>query len=116
MQRGGGEAATAQGRGVGCNPTSNNTGAADRLSVAAPDRCPVQRALQDAHRRTVCVNAGLHGPGVETRTGAGMLLLHLPARGLGGASGKPPPTTQRGGGAATTAQGRGCGGGEAAPA
>ena len=86
MQRGGGAAATA--------PLQTNTGAADRLSVAAPGLCPVQRARQDAHRRTVCVNAGLHGPGVATRTGAGMLLLHLPARGLGGASGKPPPITQ----------------------
>lgn len=107
MQRGGGEAATA--------PLQTTPGAADHLSVAAPGRCPVQRARQDAHRRTDCVNAGLHGPGVATRTGAGMLLLHLPARGLGGASGKPPPITQRGG-AATTAQGRGCGGSEAAPA
>lgn len=86
MQRGGGEAATA--------PLQTTTGAADRLSVAAPGLCPVQRARQDALRRPVCVNAGLHGPGVATRTGAGMLLLHLPARGLGGVSGKPPPTTQ----------------------
>jgi len=62
--------------------------------VASPGLCPVQRARQDAHRRPVCVNAGLHGPGVATRTGAGMLLLHLPARGMGGVSGKPPPTTQ----------------------
>ena len=39
------------------------------------------------------VNAGFHGPGVVTRAGAGMLLLHVPARGMGGVSGKPPPTT-----------------------
>lgn len=115
MQRGGGEAATAQGRGVGCNPTSTTTGAADRLSVAAPGRCPVQRARQDAQHRTTCVNAGLHGPGVETRTGAGMLLLHLPARGLGGVSGKPAPHYTSGGGAATTAQGRGVGGAKLPP-
>jgi hypothetical protein len=87
MQRGGGEAATA--------PLQTTPGAADRLSVDAPGRCPVQRARQDAQRRAACVNAGLHGPGVETRTGAGMLLLHLPARGLGGVSGKPPPITPR---------------------
>ncbi len=42
-----------------------------------------------------CVNSGFYGPGVATRTGAGMLLLHLPARGMGGVSGKPPPTTPR---------------------
>ena len=118
MQRGGAARATA--------PLQTNTGVADRLSVAAPGRCPVQRARQEAPRRTACVNAGLYGPGVVTRTGAGMLLLHLPARGMGGVSGKPPPTTprsdnttegtQRGGGAATTAQSRGCGGSAASPA
>ena len=83
MQRGGGEAAPAL--------LQTTTGAADRLSVAAPGRCPVQRARQDAQRRTACVNAGLHGPGVVTRTGAGKLLLHLPARGLGGVSGETAP-------------------------
>ena len=64
------------------------------LECGRPRPCPVQRARQDALRRTACVDAGLHGPGVATRTGAGMLLLHLPARGLGGVSGKPPPITQ----------------------
>ena len=61
---------------------------------------PPASALSSGHGRThtaamPCVNAGLHGPGVVTRTGAGMLLFHLPARGTGGVSGKPPPTTPR---------------------
>ena len=117
MQRGGGEAATAppQTTTGAADLIRTNTGAADRLSVAAPGRCSVQRARQDAQRCTACVNAGLHGPGVATRTGAGMLLLHLPARGLGGVSGKPAPHNTSGGGAATTAQGLGVGGAKLPP-
>lgn len=59
---------------------------------------PPAFALSNGHGRMhtaamPLVNAGFHRPGVVTRTGAGMLLLHMPARGMGGVSGKPPPTT-----------------------
>ena len=41
------------------------------------------------------VNAGFHRPGVATRAGAGMFLLHMPARGMGALAGNRTPTTPR---------------------